>query len=47
MTYMKEHEEEDPHAGHDHRFLAEDGEEEAHDDHAGEIPPSVIWRFGE
>jgi zinc transporter ZupT len=47
MTYMREHgEEEDPHAGHDHRFLAEDGEEDAHDDHAGEIPPSVIWRFG-
>lgn len=33
----------DPHAGHNHRFLHE--EEEVHDDHAGEVPTAVVWRF--
>ena len=52
QSYINEHAEEDPHAGHDdHRFLNEtdphDGEDgEEHDEHEGEILPDTIWRFG-
>lgn len=34
------------HEDHDRRFLEGEGEGEGHDEHAGEIVPDAIWRFG-